>query len=286
MTIHQRLPPKNEQGVLLDSSIPKIVFQSKTLPWERVADENDDNVPWMALLLLREDEIEEYCSLHLVEKGDGVLVSSIINNSSDPDADLRVNALQIPEKLLEAIAPLRDEIPLLAHALEVNPLDKELCGSDEDGWFSVILSNRIPTEPNTKYFACLVSLDDGIINEFPNPPGEPNYVVPIDYPDHPQIDDYSTSSTESVPNDDDFLLKVEDIPLDGPIPEFDIDPNGPIGPKVQHVEFDGPVELDKVVDRIGEGNENSGKMDLILSIYFSLFLNSLFSVRKFLIVKL
>ena len=63
LIIHQRLPPKNEQGVLVDSSIPKIVFQRKTLPWERVADDSDDNIPWMALLLIREDEMKNYCNL-------------------------------------------------------------------------------------------------------------------------------------------------------------------------------------------------------------------------------
>ena len=40
----------------------------------------------------------------------------------------------------------------------MNPQDKEQCGSDEDGWFSVVLGNRV-LKPDQKYHACLVSLE-------------------------------------------------------------------------------------------------------------------------------
>ena len=54
--------------------------------------------------------------------------------------------------------PKLDELRLLCHARQVNPRDKELCGNDDDGWFSVVTSNRVLL-PNKKYHACLVSLE-------------------------------------------------------------------------------------------------------------------------------
>ena len=40
----------------------------------------------------------------------------------------------------------------------MNPQDKEQCGSDEDGWFSIVMSNRV-LKPDQTYHACLVSLE-------------------------------------------------------------------------------------------------------------------------------
>ena len=157
LTIHSRFPPKNEQNVKLDLTLPKIVFQSKTLPWERIVDEQNKDLPWMSLLLIREEEFRN-CEYYPVAE------STEIDNSSD---SVPIKLLEIPSNLLKSIAPTKDEVELLAHGLQVNPRDKELCGNDEDGLFSVILSNRIPSEPNKKYHAFLVSLE-GSINELPN----------------------------------------------------------------------------------------------------------------------
>ena len=157
LTVHSRFPPKNEQNVKLDLTLPKIVFQSKTLPWERIVDEQNKDLPWMSLLLLREDEFNS-CDYYPVAE------STEIDAASEA---VPVKLLEIPSSLLKLIAPTTDEVELLAHSLQVNPRDKELCGNDEDGLFSVILSNRIPSEPNEKYHALLVSLE-GSLNELPN----------------------------------------------------------------------------------------------------------------------
>ena len=157
LTIHARFPPKNEQNVKLDLTLPKIVFQSKTLPWERVVDEQNKDLPWMSLLLIREEEFKQ-CEYYPIAE------STEIDNSSD---SVPIKLLEIPSNLLKSIAPTSDEVELLAHGLQVNPRDKELCGNDEDGIFSVILSNRIPSKPNEKYHVFLVSLE-GSINELPN----------------------------------------------------------------------------------------------------------------------
>ena len=152
LTVHSRYPPKNEQNVKLDLTLPKIVFQSKTLPWERIPESGSD-LPWMALLLIREDEFNDLCTYYPVAD------STEIDESS-PSVPIKI--LEIPSSLLKSIGPMRSEVELLVHGLQVNPRDKELCGNDEDGLYSVVLSNRIPSEPNEKYHALLVSLEDSL----------------------------------------------------------------------------------------------------------------------------
>ncbi len=155
LTIHSRTPPKNEQGVKVDLSIPKIVFQSKTLPWERKAHDSEhyDDCPWMSLLLIRDDEFEECCE---ILEGQKQYTIPGKGNSSIP---FEIRVLSIKEGLLKNIGPTAHDLPYLAHSLQVNPKDKELCGNDEDGIFSVIISNRLPSKINTKYHVCLVSIE-------------------------------------------------------------------------------------------------------------------------------
>ena len=161
LKIHSRSPPKNEQGVKIDYSLPKIVFQSKTLPWERKIPIASSNTPWMCLLLIREDEFHDYCRILPDQLYDG---ETLTGTSHDIDDDgkppLQIKILEITEKLLKAIGPKQNELGLLSHGLQVNPLDKELCGNDEDGLFSVVLSNRVPSLADTKYTACLVSIEN------------------------------------------------------------------------------------------------------------------------------
>jgi len=155
LTIHSRTPPKNEQGVKVDLSIPKIVFQSKTLPWERKVNDEEhyDNCPWMSLLLIRDDEFENCCEILEGQK------QYTIPGKGNSNIPFEIRVLSIKEGLLKNIGPTAHDLPYLAHALQVNPKDKELCGNDEDGIFSVIISNRLPSEINTKYHACLVSIE-------------------------------------------------------------------------------------------------------------------------------
>ena len=155
LTIHLRSPPKNEQGVKVDLSIPKIVFQSKTLPWERKLsnDENHDDCPWMILLLIRDDEFEACCEVLEQQK------TYNFPGQGNKNIPFEIRVLSIREALLNNIGPTVEDLPYLTHALQVNPKDKELCGNDEDGIFSVIISNRLPNKINTKYHACLVSIE-------------------------------------------------------------------------------------------------------------------------------
>ena len=69
LTIHSRTPSKNAMDIPVGYDMPKIVFQNKTLPWERSIKGQEENTekPWMALLLLTELEIKNYTNGGILE---------------------------------------------------------------------------------------------------------------------------------------------------------------------------------------------------------------------------
>ena len=150
----------------------------------------------MALLLFTEDELtyrkgqtDEYVGIFKADKGlqlvgttDNHEVSNrdekgVFHNAPNeyktkmgidsPEMEsMVVDAVKVPKETLANVCPTISEIRLLSHARQVNPMDKEQCGSDEDGWFAVSVSNRVPSKPNTKYHACLVSLEGRLRDGF------------------------------------------------------------------------------------------------------------------------
>jgi hypothetical protein len=54
--------------------------------------------------------------------------------------------------------PSVDELTVLTHVRQVTVDDRELSAGDSDGWFSIVMSNRIPGE-GAKCRACLVSVE-------------------------------------------------------------------------------------------------------------------------------
>ena len=256
--VHMRAPPKNEQGVLCDMSFPRIIFQRKTTPWERtLKDETvDDEDPWMTLLLIREDEMKNYCSLKLSEgspTGDGIQIKEFTGGADLPNEDPEryVDALEIETGFFERIAPTLDELPLLVHALQVNPLDKEMCGNDEDGWFSVAMSNRIPAKENCKYFACLISLEfiSNLSNTLPSIGLDD--LVPAIPPSTQDIGSDSTGDIEII-LDEEILFRNEELEkiFNGPRPPLPGDLNrtpDDFGPEGRP-----PIHLDKDIANIAK----------------------------------
>ncbi len=256
--VHMRAPPKNEQGVLCDMSFPRIIFQRKTTPWERtLKDETvNDEDPWMTLLLIREDEMKNYCSLKLSEgspTGDGIQIKEFTGGADLPNEDPEryVDALEIETGFFERIAPTLDELPLLVHALQVNPLDKEMCGNDEDGWFSVAMSNRIPAKENCKYFACLISLEfiSNLSNTLPSIGLDD--LVPAIPPSTQDIGSDSTGDIEII-LDEEILFRNEELEkiFNGPRPPLPGDLNrtpDDFGPEGRP-----PIHLDKDIANIAK----------------------------------
>lgn len=148
-------PPPGSVGAF-SQRLPHVTLTRRTLPWER---RFADGTPWLALLLTRPEEAELLAPQPLREAvgedhfavlsafgaidGDGPMVSVLV--PSDPITQ-------------QDLLPHRRDVSLLTHVRQVNLADTELAGADDDGWFAVVVANRLPTLAGP-YRASLVSLE-------------------------------------------------------------------------------------------------------------------------------
>ncbi len=148
-----------------------MVFTRRTLPWERRIDsdanplpEPKDNsnppngeVPWVALLLFEEGEYTLLSNQPL----ESVVPSKIFAALGSP-ANILCDAIETDPQLLAGILPSREELQLLCHVRQVNVEDRELNAGSSDGFFSVVMSNRLPA-PQTKCRACFGAISAGLV---------------------------------------------------------------------------------------------------------------------------
>ncbi|MCF6282853.1 MAG: hypothetical protein L3J28_11715 [Candidatus Polarisedimenticolaceae bacterium] len=169
--IHSVYPPANGDGPF-ETRLPCVVLKRRTLPWERTASESSDSTqPWLALMLFSEDEVTlldpPSCTVESILMHKPTSLSSVVPESgatrlfqglSASERSKSCLGIEVTQALFQEVAPLVSELPLLTHVRRVNTEDKELLGQDKDGWFSVVVGNRLPVS-GKKYVACLVSLE-------------------------------------------------------------------------------------------------------------------------------
>jgi hypothetical protein len=163
-------PPRNGHGPFEDS-LPQMVLGRRTLPWERKLDsegglpapnrpldppapEPADAVPWLALLLFEESECTLLPQVPLTQ----VVPAGVYTRLGRP-AGVFCDAVEARADLVDAILPSLDELQVLTHVRQVNVDDRELAAGDSDGWFAVVMGNRLPRS-GAKHVACLVSLEE------------------------------------------------------------------------------------------------------------------------------
>jgi hypothetical protein len=183
--IHSVYPPAKARGPFMNR-LPNVVLRRRTLPWERRLSDSNAQAPWLALLLIDQEEIDSgavtlleppNCTVAMILDGDSTnwIDPPQMPAQSEPittaDRAQKCLGLEITRALFEKIAPLESELSMLTHVRQVNTDDKELLGMDEDGWFAVIISNRLP-QPGHSYVACLVSLE-GLREALPAPEDTP-----------------------------------------------------------------------------------------------------------------
>lgn len=192
--IHSVYPPANETGSF-DNAVPHVVFMRRTLPWERTLDGTPPKFgepfkPWMALLLLQEDELlsttdvgkvrplpvfsEKEESL-LRSNSNDVLVPDVGQKGIGADAGSKTRseawqhekfryegkkclAVDLPAKLFKAVAPRDTDLYYLAHVRQVDTGNKEVLGVNDKGWFSLVMGNRLP-QPEKSHRVFLVSME-------------------------------------------------------------------------------------------------------------------------------
>jgi hypothetical protein len=156
-------PPRNGRGPF-EGTLPHIAIKRRTLPWERRIDEAlprpagsglpaNYPVPWLALLLFEDGEYR----LHEDERLEEAMPPETFQAMGRP-AGVLVTTVEADAGLVRNIMPSIEELQLLTHVRRVNKDDRELGVEGSDGWFSVVMGNRLPTT-GKKFRACLVSLE-------------------------------------------------------------------------------------------------------------------------------
>jgi hypothetical protein len=161
-------PPRNARGAF-HAAVPHVVLGRRTLPWERTLGAplvapppppaGDPGppvgpVPWLALLLFEESECTVLPALPLEQ----VVPAGAAARLGAP-AGVQCDAVEASLATIRQLMPSREELQLLTHVRWVNVDDRELSAGDSDGWFAVVMSNRLP-EPGHAYRACLVSVEE------------------------------------------------------------------------------------------------------------------------------
>lgn len=160
-------PPADSHGEY-DNFLPHIVLSRRTLPWEREialpsklpAPTQLGSVkplpgppPWVALLLFEEGEYTLNRNVPLQQ----AVPPGVFAELGSPSG-ITCDSVTASLFLVQSIMPSIEELQLLAHVRQVNVDDRELNTAGGDGYFAVVVSNRIPQEGG-QYRACLVSLE-------------------------------------------------------------------------------------------------------------------------------
>ena len=186
-------PPAGREGAF-GARLPQIVIKRRTLPWERNVDPVDtttvdpearlDDVPWLALVLVAEGEAELKPNQPVAQcVTPGVVMPGLADSQTG-------NSLHIRKSMVDRIFPTQQEVHLLAHAREVDITDTELMMGDDDGFLSVVISNRLPLpgrgedgeDAPVKYLACLVNLCGQFNSLPPKAPDPPADVLVTTFP--------------------------------------------------------------------------------------------------------
>lgn len=181
--VHGAYPPAGASGTY-DDVLPHVALTRPTLPWERAdtgfKDRSGDRLPWMAVLLFGEGELEkdpqclglteQRTVAQLSEGGQrpsddaGVVLPAFDAGAPIPDDErARVCAtILVSRSVFHAIAPTKDELPYLTHVRRVNEEHQDTTYSLDlitVGDYAVLTANRLPRASGGRYVAHLVSLE-------------------------------------------------------------------------------------------------------------------------------
>jgi hypothetical protein len=181
----QSVFPANGSSGKFENDLPQIVLNKRALPWEHVLEPGDTSgAPWMALLVLDATQIRVpqnsvaapsqtlAAALPLAEvrnlDSGGLLGPSIAHLDHGQSDDDIVRSIDISTATflalvphLDSAVPANSELCSLAHVRQVNMEHKEILEMTHSGWFSLIVGNRFPINPDqpTRQFVHLVSLE-------------------------------------------------------------------------------------------------------------------------------
>jgi hypothetical protein len=195
-------PPRNGHGGF-DETIPQIAIFRRTLPWERRLTSDlsligtptrDANTPQPNPFPLKAGVPQEYGpapwpALLLFEEGEYTLHKNVLLKSVMPAAEyarlevsdgITCDSIEVEDALLQSVLPSLDELTLPAHVRQVNVDDRELDAGSSDGYFAIVMGNRMPA-PGAKFRACLVSLEErtDLVKADPPAVAPPAFTLPV-----------------------------------------------------------------------------------------------------------
>lgn len=153
--IHAMQPTPNTAGHF-DKQLPNVIFTKRALPWERAfnhdKDKGDEEKPWLALIVLQPEEI-----INAAKQSQQQTVAQVLTEEMDtikPQIDVKLltptesshicSTVKIPVEIFHKIMPTKEEIHYLSHVRQIHTGDKAALGLKDNGWFSILFTNRFP----------------------------------------------------------------------------------------------------------------------------------------------
>jgi hypothetical protein len=180
--VHAVYPSGGSTAVYIET-LASIVLSRSALPW-MIAAEPDQNesgplvTPWLMLLLLTPEEIvlpadhsasptgahsvllADYLKPTTGFVGPDFTAGQIANFEAEYPTEYQTLVVDVTAAAFTATAPTLAELPYLAHARDVDADDGELGDENDDGFYSVVIGNRLARGSATGiYLAHLVSAE-------------------------------------------------------------------------------------------------------------------------------
>lgn len=147
--------------------VPHLVLERRAFPWERPIDSQsttdaDRTIPWIALLVLKNEEIVTHgCRLLEMRAGDlvqsnGPAMGPALELMGD-EVEETISVLEMSAGLFRAVCPRIDELRSLTHVRRVSMMEKPGDPSAKERDFAILMANRlVQPGPNVVF---LVSME-------------------------------------------------------------------------------------------------------------------------------
>ncbi|SFK41341.1 hypothetical protein SAMN04488518_1052 [Pseudovibrio ascidiaceicola] len=160
-------PPSRSPGAWQET-LPYITLSSPTLPWESelTVPNTSENAPWLALVVLTEDElggagqpVTSGTVGTLINPSSADILAPVISPApTTQEQEEKIQMLDIPKDVFTANMPSAADMRLLAHVRRTSTDDGTATGEAGTETYSVIVANRLPqTGKNNSVF--LISLE-------------------------------------------------------------------------------------------------------------------------------
>ncbi|MEL6561457.1 MAG: hypothetical protein AAFQ94_24930 [Bacteroidota bacterium] len=142
--------------------IPHVILKRSTLPWERHANEQDEDMPWLLLLLFDEDEVPEkkILTVSQLRSSDSTTVNyPDLPEESAQHSDDKLTVIDVSKELMTAVAPSAASLKFMAHTRQGVDENDQLIGEEH----AVVIGNRLPQQGkrSTMHLVSVESRYDG-----------------------------------------------------------------------------------------------------------------------------